>query len=354
MLSLLFAWLIMFFSGGVSAFPENFRLGYKSCSSCHVSPIGGGVLTDYGKSTYEDLATWSFENEGRSDYGLFSKVPDSWQSWINLGGDFRYLYFGRDGSFNQFRMQTDIEAAVHVSEELSLVGSVGVYGVQQKREYRTHYIKYRLNDNFGARVGRFHPAYGVLYPDHTISTRRPLGLDQGKETYNVEASFSHPITEIFLTGSISNELSFSCNQQDGCKSITSQERATYLRAALFTSERSQIGLSYKFGRLRDEINRMAGAFAKYAMSRNLYAISDINYKIIPIYDHQVRNFFTHSKVGYEIIPGVHAFYSHEWASFVSANGIGIQLIPRPHFEIYGVYKVDALSKSWMLVTHLAL
>jgi hypothetical protein len=41
--------LLVSFAGAASATPNMIRLGYMTCSSCHVSPQGGGLLTPYGK-----------------------------------------------------------------------------------------------------------------------------------------------------------------------------------------------------------------------------------------------------------------------------------------------------------------
>ena len=49
------------------AFVENTVKGYANCMACHISPNGGGVLTDYGRSLSSELmSTWKvkkgFEN----------------------------------------------------------------------------------------------------------------------------------------------------------------------------------------------------------------------------------------------------------------------------------------------------
>ena len=46
------------------AFPEMVRHNYSNCSSCHVSPSGGGVLTQYGRELSSAiLSIWGAENE---------------------------------------------------------------------------------------------------------------------------------------------------------------------------------------------------------------------------------------------------------------------------------------------------
>jgi hypothetical protein len=44
----LVALLLMAWAGTASATPNMIRLGYEACTSCHLSPQGGGLLTPYG------------------------------------------------------------------------------------------------------------------------------------------------------------------------------------------------------------------------------------------------------------------------------------------------------------------
>lgn len=48
------ALLLVWYAGAAWASPTMIRLGYTSCAPCHLSPQGGGLLTDYGKGI--DLA----------------------------------------------------------------------------------------------------------------------------------------------------------------------------------------------------------------------------------------------------------------------------------------------------------
>src|SRR3954451_10842506 len=43
------ALLLSAIAGSAEATPNMIRLGYPTCASCHISPQGGGLLTDYGK-----------------------------------------------------------------------------------------------------------------------------------------------------------------------------------------------------------------------------------------------------------------------------------------------------------------
>src|SRR5262245_57728076 len=74
------------------ACPDMIRHGYVNCATCHVSPTGGGTLSEYGRAlSLEALSTWG--NEGESDF-LYGVVKPP--SWLLLGGDFRMLQVYED------------------------------------------------------------------------------------------------------------------------------------------------------------------------------------------------------------------------------------------------------------------
>jgi len=51
-----------------------------------------------------------------------------------------------------------------------------------------HWISYQSDSGAGIRAGRFLPAYGVRFPDHTTYTRTYLDLDRNDQVYGVEVS----------------------------------------------------------------------------------------------------------------------------------------------------------------------
>ena len=51
-----------------------------------------------------------------------------------------------------------------------------------------HWISYQTDEGFRIRAGRFLPAYGVRFADHTAYTRAYLDLDRNDQVYGVEVS----------------------------------------------------------------------------------------------------------------------------------------------------------------------
>ena len=51
-----------------------------------------------------------------------------------------------------------------------------------------HWVGYQSEGGIGVRVGRFMPAYGVHFADHTSFNREPLSFDKDDQVYGVEVS----------------------------------------------------------------------------------------------------------------------------------------------------------------------
>src|SRR5262249_23293715 len=53
-----------------------------------------------------------------------------------------------------------------------------------------HWVAYKSEGGWGVRAGRFMPAYGIKFADHTAFNRAPLGLDTFDQLYAVELSYT--------------------------------------------------------------------------------------------------------------------------------------------------------------------
>src|ERR1700720_2791062 len=99
------------FSSSAWAFPEMVRHGYVNCSSCHISPTGGGVLTQYGRElSREILSTWGTQNEDESKFA-YGWVP--LPGWLDAMGLYRGVYAYQDTPFirqgQYIFMENDVE-----------------------------------------------------------------------------------------------------------------------------------------------------------------------------------------------------------------------------------------------------
>ena len=129
--------LLLLFSPTAHAFPEFVRHGYTNCITCHASPTGGGILTEYGRAISKELlsrGSWFFENrmdlpavDTHEEQALNGSV--SLPRGISLGGDARALQLISDDSKatrGRFVfMQADLEAALSDGKRITVDGTIG-------------------------------------------------------------------------------------------------------------------------------------------------------------------------------------------------------------------------------------
>ncbi len=173
------------------AFSETARHGYLSCSTCHYSTSGRGLLTPYGKTLSNELYSyWKTENENES---LESETP-----WWRVGGQARLLQFVQDSKSIQkarfFPMQAEVEGAID-KEAWAVVASAGAWRSIDSADKsleaysRNHYLLLRPSENWAIRYGHFRISHGLGLPDHTTLTNQGLGWTHSHETYNLELSY---------------------------------------------------------------------------------------------------------------------------------------------------------------------
>ncbi len=97
------------------AFPDTIRHGYTNCTTCHVSPAGGGLLNSYGRSLSRELiSTWGYKNEEQPLHGLVN-IPESASEAFFVGGDARSLFRRAESSSSK------IDEHFLMQEQLRLV-----------------------------------------------------------------------------------------------------------------------------------------------------------------------------------------------------------------------------------------
>ena len=172
---------------------------YPRCTACHYSPSGGGLLTPYGRSlSREKISTFGRRSVAAAgevarakEASLFGAVPNDVP--LQLGVDLRPSQLrievaGRDLPDRNFLMNLDLQAAWRA-------GGWTAYGTVGRRpggglvSYE-HWIARQVSDRLSVRGGRFLPAYGVRFADHTALSRNRLGLAEDDQIYGVELGLS--------------------------------------------------------------------------------------------------------------------------------------------------------------------
>ena len=183
--------------------PKYLSKQYTRCTTCHISPTGGGLLSAYGRSlSHRELSTTGAppaaagepEPQRGEEAFLWNALGDALGP-VQLGVNLRPSHLRYDfAGFNSDRnllMTADVQAAVKVNEWV-LFGQVG--RELDEGEFTLDSSEYwagRLpEEGVGFRGGRFLPAYGVRFADHTSYNRVYLGLAQYDQILGVEVSHS--------------------------------------------------------------------------------------------------------------------------------------------------------------------
>ena len=323
------------------SYPENVRLGYTSCASCHVSPTGGGVLTNYGRSSAEELS--SFAREGDGDLLGKLHLPDR----VAVGGDARYVSF-RAGQYDRhFPMQSDAEVAVHPTDEVWIAASAGMYGEQRATEIRRNYVYWTPSPAASLRLGKFYPAYGIMVPDHTIATRAGLGYGQGQETYNAEVSWHGRRGDLTLTPTWGVDERVRLGSTTGYRWTTGDTGGT-ARATWYLGDRSLVGASGKYRRAHGVDTMAYGGYLSAGLTRDLYVLSETDYQADS--DH-ARKLVSYTEVGWEVARGFHPQLTHEadheYGTTTSHKlGVALQWLPLVHWELYTRAQYEVIPHVW--------
>jgi hypothetical protein len=195
-----------------SAEPMFITRQYTRCTACHYSPIGGGLLTPYGRLlSHRELSTTGAgaaapaagtddDPHGEQAF-LFGALGDALGP-LRLGLEMRpsHLRIGLPGGHQDmnFLMNMDVIGAVQ-NKAWTAYATAGREppnsAVRNGRRQTDaafisyeHWAGYQRDDGFGIRVGRYLPAYGVRFSDHTAYTRTSLGFDRYDQVYGAEVS----------------------------------------------------------------------------------------------------------------------------------------------------------------------
>lgn len=331
------------------SYPELTRHGYTNCTTCHVSPAGGGLLTAYGRElSREILSTWSRDGEQYFAYGAFKTLNESER--MLLGGDIRSLQVVRDtpttrtGRF--IVMQADVEAGYN-GKKFAVVGSVGRQelrrGMESESRFfsRRHYVLGRLSEKQNIRIGKFLRFYGLNDPNHNLYIRRDLQLGFDTETYNAEYSFLGENLGFYLTGIFGSN--------DDPRSQT-MEKGVTATTQYFFGEKQKIGFSYLRGQDDRQSRELYGPWAILSVGKSFYFLSEFNYQEQRLRSNGEKavGYATSHRINYEIRQGMIPFLLLERKFLNRADpraeqqsyGLGFQFFPRPHWEITGAWQKE--------------
>lgn len=195
------------FSPNALAWVENVSQGYPNCMACHVSPTGGGLLTDYGRALSSELmSTIKTKNFQKPFYGLVENTDT-----LKWGGHVRAIQTRSENNNikrgRSFLMQNNVEVAAYV-KDFVFVGTVGTQegpsSIEGKGDFisERHYAMYQPDPTSRVRVGKFRQNYGINDPNHTRFTKQDLGFGSYTETYQLEYFKTLSFGEMVVSSSL--------------------------------------------------------------------------------------------------------------------------------------------------------
>jgi hypothetical protein len=206
------ALVVLGFAGRSYAYPQFQMSREQTCTGCHISPAGGGLLTENGLAVADSISQW-----GTEAAFFYGKIPTP--SWLVLGGDLR----GASGYVQSpekllasFPMQIEAYGHATFGGGLSLYADVGSRSSQVGNEgttflwSREHYLMWQRSagDTSGlfVRAGRFMPVFGLRIAEHPTYTRKWGGTPLYAETYGLAVEYVDPRFEVHATGFIKDPL----------------------------------------------------------------------------------------------------------------------------------------------------
>ena len=153
----------------VQALPRYGARYEQTCALCHVNPTGGGMRTRYAA---EELAPRELALSPAKPEAL-EALDTRLSKHVTVGADFRELYVGsddRDHRQDFFQMQGDVYLAFQLDSTSTLYFDRGLSNTYEL--FGLHYPEPWLY----VKAGRFVPAYGWKFDDHTHSVREDLGF----------------------------------------------------------------------------------------------------------------------------------------------------------------------------------
>jgi hypothetical protein len=193
-------------AGTAHAYPQFQMSRDQTCTGCHVSPAGGGLLNENGLATAETISQM-----GTAPEFFYGKIP--LPSRLVLGGDLR----GASGFVQSpemllasFPMQIEMYGHLTIGAGFSVYGGFGPRVTQFENESvtrvwsREHYLMWSQNPGEAAgmfvRAGRFMPVFGQRLVEHPVYTRKWGGTPLYADTYGLALEYIHPRFEVHATG----------------------------------------------------------------------------------------------------------------------------------------------------------
>jgi hypothetical protein len=240
------------------AYPQWQLARDTTCTSCHMSPDGGGLLNENGLATATAVSSYDTNSAF-----LYGKVPTT--NLFTLGGDLRGatgLVDARGNELAGYPMQGEVAAAVKLAAGVSF-NAVGGFRRPSDGESvvhvlwsREHYFMWQQHpdDNKGlyVRVGRLLPTYGLRLAEHVVYTQRYGGRPLYYEAYAASVSYVDPKAEVHVTGFVHDPIATSVEHGDGAAAYAEMRLGTH----------AAVGVEGKYSKSDEQARTFGGVTGK--------------------------------------------------------------------------------------------
>ena len=321
---------------------------YPRCTACHYSASGGGLLTPYGRSlSREEISTFGRQGTGgipaagaaAGEEGfLFGSLSS--ESPLQLGLDVRPSHLrvdvpGRTIRDRNFLMNLDLQAAWR-RDRWTAYGTVGrspTRGGDALVSYE-HWVSWQATDTVSVRGGRFLPAYGVRFADHTSLTRARLDLAEDDQIYGIELGVSTDRTLLQVAAGPGRAESLVDN--DGRQAFTSSARFQ-----IDLSPRTVLAASALYRGASDVAPRSTGAGLSFGYAPTpwltTWTHADVQFQRL---DASGRAYILANQTSVEALRGVWLRISPQWRrtdtdprSEIRRLVYGLDIYPRTHWHV---------------------
>jgi hypothetical protein len=258
-----------------AAYPQFQLVKDQTCSGCHLSPAGGGLLTENALDTAETISQW-----GTAPEFFYKKVP--LPSWLQLGGDLRGAggfdqSNTNDKGFVVFPMQADVYAAATFGA-FSVHITAGMRDPQDGNTAATlfasreHWLQWQQKpgepEGLFVRAGRFMPVFGLREVEHPYYDRRYGGSPLYGETYAAAVDLIESGWEIHATGFIHDPILEDSIERGNGGALYAEARVTQTTIA---------GVEAKVDITPDDKTTYVGVVGKQAIRSDVLVQADVQY-----------------------------------------------------------------------------
>jgi hypothetical protein len=344
-LHLLLLLITLFWAPISFSYPDLVRHGYVNCNTCHTSHSGGDLLTPYGRSLNKEILASPFS---------FVKIEEGNQNpdkpWLQWGFNSKLLQsFVENSASSKARfmiMQVQADVLMSYQDILDFYVSIGRQESSKPepkpQDYiylpefwvrSNSYINVKEEDplSLQIKIGKFTPAYGLKFQEHTFVVRRDLGFAPGNEKFNLEAMAQYQNHEWTASKLWSSSLIDKQNQDEGY----------LIRYAYLFNEHLKIGINA----YRTQDKNYLGLFALRGLEKNKYLLMEVDQKIN---SQNEKGYLETLKFGREFTKGIQGFIIQEYENLqiertnphIESYGVGVHYFPSPYLNLEALYKKE--------------